>query len=310
MWDKFGVRVSKLGRICYRDLCVSILKISSDDEKYIDLLDNGDKYYINKKLYIETKAVVKLFMNVHNRSTINFCYDFLEKIMKDSNMNDTIILSKKKIYKYGDHKIMYFEIDGVKWYKGKDVCVSIGYSNSKDCLIKRVKDDCKISFCDLVKKSCANNIFLFHKEFIDIQTKFIDDNGLEELLLSSNKPKSVVLAKNFGINVKQKIIRKEIDVGCELVLFCKSASIKLVHQKTFYNKKQRYLVDYYLPDHKIAIEIDEYEHKDRDVKYEKNREKYLTEEMECIFVRCNPDDPNFTISGLIGRIHKAIVDLS
>lgn len=310
MWDKFNVRVSKLGRICYQDLCTSVLKISLDDKKYTDLLDDDDKYYINKKMYVSVNAVVKLLMNVYNKSTVKFCRNHLEELMSESDIADTVVLSKQKTRKYDCTHFLFFEIGNNKWYKAKNICKKIGYSNHNGAIRRHVFDKNKISFNALMKKCCNIGVVLILQEFIDVQTIFINDNGLDELLLSSDKPDAICLAKKFGINVKQKITRKEIDIGRELDLFCKSADIKLMHQKTFHNKKQKYLVDYYLPDHKIAIEIDEYNHKDRDPKYEKNREKYLAETMGCTFVRCNPDSSKFTISGLIGRVHKAIVDSS
>ncbi len=71
------------------------------------------------------------------------------------------------------------------------------------------------------------------------------------------------------------------------------------HQKIFY-------IDYYLPEFNIAVEIDEFDHSNRDPKYEKKREKAIKNKLGCTFVRCNPDDPEFSVIELIGKIGKQI----
>lgn len=120
------------------------------------------------------------------------------------------------------------------------------------------------------------------------------------------------MAKYFGINVNQKFTRKEIDIVSELDLFCESANIRSKHIRSCHNHDKShheyYYIDYYLLDYNLAIEIDEFNHKDRDPKYENKRESFLKKKLNCKFIRCNPDDPNFSISGLIGQIYKEIIN--
>lgn len=121
------------------------------------------------------------------------------------------------------------------------------------------------------------------------------------------KPASIAMAKKFNIIVNQKFTRKEIDIVCELNEFCRAAKIKGKHYYFVKNETCNYFIDYYLPDYKIAIEIDEFNHSDRNPVYEKNREKYIKNKLGCVFIRCNPDDPEFNISSLIGQIHRMIL---
>jgi len=161
------------------------------------------------------------------------------------------------------------------------------------------------------KRQLKDMIIVFdNKSYPNLQphSVFIDQNAVGQIILKSNKPNSIDFAKSLGININQKITRKEVDIVYELDLFCESAGIKSKHNKSYIDDNNRYHIDYYLPEHKIAIEIDENNHSDRDPKYEKARQKYLSEKLGCSFIRCNPDDPKFTISGLIGRIHKAITE--
>ena len=57
-----------------------------------------------------------------------------------------------------------------------------------------------------------------------------------------------------------------------------------------------YRVDLYFHDYKLAIETDEFRHCDRDIEYEKERERILKEELNCVFIRINPDKPNFNVN--------------
>ena len=56
-----------------------------------------------------------------------------------------------------------------------------------------------------------------------------------------------------------------------------------------------YLIDFYFPKYKLAIEVDELGHKDRDQTKENKRQKDLKEYLDCKFIRINPDEKNFDI---------------
>ena len=45
----------------------------------------------------------------------------------------------------------------------------------------------------------------------------------------------------------------------------------------------------YFPEHKLAVECDEFGHNDRDVNYEVTRQKYMEAKLGCQFIRFNPD---------------------
>ena len=50
-----------------------------------------------------------------------------------------------------------------------------------------------------------------------------------------------------------------------------------------------YLIDFYFPKCKLAIEVDELSHKDRDQTIENKRQKDLKEYLDCKFIRIKPD---------------------
>ena len=73
----------------------------------------------------------------------------------------------------------------------------------------------------------------------------------------------------------------------------------IITQYSIKNKR----LDAYMPEYKIGIEIDEYNHEYRNFNYEESRTKMI-ENHEITLIRTNPDDPNFDIKNLI--VHARI----
>jgi hypothetical protein len=67
-------------------------------------------------------------------------------------------------------------------------------------------------------------------------------------------------------------------------------------------------IDCYIIDYRIALEIDEFGHKDRkkQIEIEIERQKCIEEKLNCTFLRTNPDDDNFCIYAFIGQIFAEI----
>lgn len=61
------------------------------------------------------------------------------------------------------------------------------------------------------------------------------------------------------------------------------------------------------PKYKVAIEIDEHNHSDRNQKYEIQREKYIKNKLGCKIIRINPDDNNFSVIELLADITKLLI---
>lgn len=68
-----------------------------------------------------------------------------------------------------------------------------------------------------------------------------------------------------------------------------------------------YRIDLYLPCYKIAIECDEFDHRDRDPEYELARENFIRNALGCTFIRYNVDCKHFDVFKVISRIFEAII---
>ena len=89
----------------------------------------------------------------------------------------------------------------------------------------------------------------------------------------------------------------------------KQRSIGLRLRKLFSSKEiiedfsaLNYLIDFYFPKYKLAIEVDELGHKDRDQTKENKRQKDLNEYVDCELIRINPDKKDFSACDELGKI--------
>ena len=67
-----------------------------------------------------------------------------------------------------------------------------------------------------------------------------------------------------------------------------------------------YRIDLYFDKYKLAIEVDELGHADKNFSNKINIEKALEEKLNCILFRINPDEENFNIFKEINNIHRHI----
>ena len=67
-----------------------------------------------------------------------------------------------------------------------------------------------------------------------------------------------------------------------------------------------YRIDLYFHEYKFAIEVAELGHTNRNINNETKRRKALEKELNCIFIRINPDEKDFNIFQEINKIHRHI----
>ena len=67
-----------------------------------------------------------------------------------------------------------------------------------------------------------------------------------------------------------------------------------------------YRIDLYFHEYKLAIEVDQLGHADRNIDNEIERQKTLEKELNCVFIRINPDEKDFSHFKEINKIHRHI----
>ena len=71
-----------------------------------------------------------------------------------------------------------------------------------------------------------------------------------------------------------------------------------------------YRIDIYFHKYKLAIEIDELGHNDRNIDYEIQKQRALERKLNCVFIRINPDAIDFKIFKEINKIQRHINQLT
>ena len=156
------------------------------------------------------------------------------------------------------------------WTRAKEVCKAL---------------ECNKKTADTVKAFCSRENYAHKWQLagsvsetssmnwpIDSQKLdlYINEEGIIELLVSSQQPLAKELTEYMGIKIiGHKYVHKE-------------ASTIHTIQKVFWGismKRQfsigSYRIDLYFPEHKLATECDEHDHKDRDINYEIRRQKFI-----------------------------------
>lgn len=201
------------------------------------------------------------------------------------------------------------------WVLSSQLAAYLEYSPNSSAYNDLVSSNNKIKFSELL----GNNEHPFNnkkkflkicgppgisKKGINCNAIFINREGMKELLSKTQKPKSIDLAKFVGINVHHnKFVRSETDIVNILQNFCVKTGIKCKYQ---YNVG-KYYIDVFLPDLKLAIEIDENDHKYYNQEKENERQRYIEEQLECKFIKCNPQSLDFNTENLIASIVKEII---
>ena len=111
-------------------------------------------------------------------------------------------------------------------------------------------------------------------------------------------------AANFrtrlGFNQHDPIMTQEQSILSKIVTIFAVEEIILQHNVLGYR------IDAYFPKYKLAIEIDEQGHNDRDIDYEVERQKSIEKEIGCELNRINPAKENFNIFVEICKIQNYI----
>ena len=226
-----------------------------------------------------------------------------EKISINQSFIDKILTSEtnKYFYRYDGKRMILFLCGNDIWFHASNMAKILRYKNTRQAIIQHVDQRNKNPLSQFDQNKFTYNNAQPHTIFINLA-------GFNQLICYADKTVATVIAKRMGMDVYQKITRIETDITHELDMYCENVGIEGKPQYT--PKNVEYRLDYYLPEYKLAIEIDEKGHKDRNPIHEKTREKILKKVLGCQFIRCNPDDPEFSIGKLFGQIGKHISDFN
>ena len=118
------------------------------------------------------------------------------------------------------------------------------------------------------------------------------------LIIDIKTVKAAELKTKLGFNLVDPIMSKQESIGLRL-------------KKTFLGEEiiedfstLNYLIDFYFPKYKLAVEIDELGHPDRDSVKENKRQTEIAKHLDCKFIRINPDKKDVSAYDRLGEIYK------
>ena len=129
---------------------------------------------------------------------------------------------------------------------------------------------------------------------------YIHEDILIPIIMQSrlSDSKTIKFRSDLGFNQINLILKKEQSVIESIRDTFKGEDIRIQYTVLGYR------IDLYFYEHKLAIEIDELGHNDRNTDYETKREREIKNELNCVFIRTNPDAANFNINELNNQIFK------
>ena len=134
--------------------------------------------------------------------------------------------------------------------------------------------------------------------------KFLHIDLALKIIMDCRTDKSCSLKKNLGFKLHDVIDTKEQTIINSIKSAFEGENIQTQYRVLGYR------IDLYFHEYKLAIEVDELGHADRNINNEIERQKALEKEINCVFIRINPHEKDFNIFKEISKIHKHIKKLS
>ena len=122
--------------------------------------------------------------------------------------------------------------------------------------------------------------------------------------MNSRTDESCKFKRNLGFTLHDVINTKE-----QTVISAIKDAFEGENMQTQYSVLG-YRIDLYFHKYKLAIEVDELGHADRNINNETERQRTLDRELNCTFIRINPDAVDFNIYREINKIHRHINQLT
>ena len=181
-------------------------------------------------------------------------------------------------------------IDGVNtlWLNQRDIEEQLGHKNLPGVTNKYDKIYKKHRY-ELVDEPIKQPYRRFLR--IDLASKIIMDCRTDE---------SCNLKRNLGFRLHDVINTKE-----QTVINSIKDAFEGEDMQTQYSVLG-YRINLYFHEYKLAIEVDEFWHADRNLNNEVEKQKALEKELGCVFIRINPDEENFNLLKSIYEIYRHI----
>ena len=188
-----------------------------------------------------------------------------------------------------------------EYFVGYEIAALVGYKSPHSFITNNVSKSNQLEFSEYpgVKKP-----------YLNPKTILITRDGAIEILIKTRKrisPDVLHLLKEFHIETtNMKCLTKEQQTLSAITNVLKTEKFEDQY------KIGSYYLDLYFTEYKIVVECDENGHADRKPYKERERMDYVNKELDIDdsnWIRYNPDDKDFDISKMIGRIYIKINEI-
>ena len=128
--------------------------------------------------------------------------------------------------------------------------------------------------------------------------RFIHVDLALKVIMNSRTDESCKFKRNLGFTLHDVINTKE-----QTVINSIKDAFEGENMQTQYTVLG-YRIDLYFHKYKLAIEVDELGHADRNINDEIERQRALERELNCVLIRINPDAADYNIYREINKIHR------
>ena len=214
--------------------------------------------------------------------------------------NKNLKMSSVVPFTFNRVELCVVAINEKPWTRAKEVCRALEYKN-KTAII--VKNHCsKENYAhkwQLSSVACTPiNWPRWDSNKLDL---YIHEEGVHELLVGSQQLLAKELAEYMGIKIiGHKYIHKEAGTIYTIQKVFEGISVKRQFSIGSYR------INLYFPEHKLAIECDEHNHKNRDINYEITQQKFIEDQLNFKFIRYDPDAENFMTERVLNKIFQYI----
>ena len=177
------------------------------------------------------------------------------------------------------------------WLNEKHIEEKLGHKNVS-VITNKYNKIYKKRRCDLINKPIKQS-----------DRRFLHVDLALKIIMDCRTDKSCIFKKYSGFKLYDVINTKEQTIINSIKNTFEGENIQTQYSVLGYR------IDLYFHEYKLPIEVDELEHTNRNINNETERQKALEKELNCIFIRINPDEKDFNIFKEINKIHKYIKKL-
>ena len=177
----------------------------------------------------------------------------------------------------GKNRVEVIILNGKKWLNKKHIETQLEHSNLPAITNK----------CDLMHKKCRSELQNCGKD--QPCRRFLEEGFAIRIVMDCRTTPAVNFGIRLGFNQHDPIMTQEQSI------LSKTVTIFAVEEIILQHNVLGYRTDAYIPKSRLAIEIDEQGHNDRDIDYEIERQKTIEKQLGCEFNRINPVKENFNI---------------